>query len=278
MNIHKDQKLNLEEKIAYSKELIKEWYEKNDGKVFVSFSGGKDSVVLLDLVRSVYKEVPAVFIDTGMEYPEIVDFVKSIDNLIWLKHEKNYKEIVESYGYPVINKAIAYKVEALRAKEELEKELDEVTKKLLKAPFKVSNKCCEVLKAENLFGFIGESKRKPIVGIMAAESLGRARSLMKYGYNGFTMDVPTSHPMGFWLEEDVIRYIKTKNLSYSKIYGDLETYGERRTNCMFCLYGCDTESEPTKFQRMKISHPNEYNYAINELGIGKVFDYLDIKY
>ena len=45
------QSMPLEGKIMRSKRLIRDWYEANRGKVYVSFSGGKDSTVLLHIVR-----------------------------------------------------------------------------------------------------------------------------------------------------------------------------------------------------------------------------------
>ena len=81
----------LERKIQVTQTRIIEWYQKNDGKVYVSFSGGKDSTVLLDLVRRIYPDVPAVFIDTGLEYPELREFVKTIPNVTWLKPEMNFR-------------------------------------------------------------------------------------------------------------------------------------------------------------------------------------------
>ena len=44
------QGLPLEAKIELSKKKIREWYEAHDGEVYVAFSGGKDSTVLLDEV------------------------------------------------------------------------------------------------------------------------------------------------------------------------------------------------------------------------------------
>ena len=98
------QSKSLEEKIQISTARIIEWYEHWDGKVYVSFSGGKDSTVLLDLVRRVYPDVPAVFSDTGLEFPEIREFVKSFDNIDWLKPKKNFVQIITEYGYPIVSK------------------------------------------------------------------------------------------------------------------------------------------------------------------------------
>lgn len=49
-----------------------EWYMRYDGQVFISFSGGKDSTVLLDLARRVYPDIPAVYVDTGLEYEGVI--------------------------------------------------------------------------------------------------------------------------------------------------------------------------------------------------------------
>lgn len=106
------QSYSLERKIQLTCERIKAWYEWWDGQVYISFSGGKDSTVLLDLVRNVcgYDEVPAVFVDTGLEYPEIRNFVKEFDNVTWLKPKMNFKEVLKTYGYPVISKEVSNKV------------------------------------------------------------------------------------------------------------------------------------------------------------------------
>ena len=77
------QPLDIKEQLTANR--IKAYYEQLGGNVYVSFSGGKDSTVLLHQVRRMYPNVPAVFIDTGLEYPEIRDFVKTIDNVVWLK-------------------------------------------------------------------------------------------------------------------------------------------------------------------------------------------------
>ena len=99
-------KMTLEEKIQRTKELILEWYLQFDGKVYVSFSGGKDSTVLLHIARSITrcKDIVGVFSDTGLEYPEIRDFVKKQDNITWIRPKLTFKEVIEKYGFPIISK------------------------------------------------------------------------------------------------------------------------------------------------------------------------------
>lgn len=111
---------SLERKIQLTCERINAWYEWWDGNVYVSFSGGKDSTVLLDLVRNRcgLKDVPAMFLDTGLEYPEIRDFVKTFDNVDWIKPKMNFKKVIFEYGYPFISKEVSAKVE--RGKKYLE--------------------------------------------------------------------------------------------------------------------------------------------------------------
>ena len=97
----------LERKILVTQAKILEWYHHYSGKVAVSFSGGKDSTVLLDLVRRAFPDIPAVFVDTGLEYPEIREFVRTIPNVTWLRPEMPFSKVLVTYGYPIISKDVA---------------------------------------------------------------------------------------------------------------------------------------------------------------------------
>jgi len=155
------QSLSLKAKVERSLRKIREWYHHCDGLTCVSFSGGKDSTVLLHLVRSIYPDTPAIFCDTGLEYPEIRDFVKSKENVTWLKPKKTFKKIIEDHGYPIISKDVAGKMRKLQSPTISPRFRDilmngcskgkmlMLPKKwrfLLDAPFKISDLCCDVMK------------------------------------------------------------------------------------------------------------------------------------
>lgn len=115
MMLSQKQSLNLEQKINVAERRIEQFYEhsKINGNVYVSFSGGKDSTVLLDLVRKKYPDVPAVFVNTGLEYPEIVEFVNTIPNVKTIRPKMNFKQVLDTYGYPVISKMVSMQIRIL---------------------------------------------------------------------------------------------------------------------------------------------------------------------
>lgn len=275
------QPLDIKEQLTANR--IKAYYERLEGNVYVSFSGGKDSTVLLHQVRRIYPNVPAVFVDTGLEYPEIRDFVKTIDNVIWLKPKMPFTQVIEKYGYPVISKETSQKIREVREtkSEKLrnkringdERGSGRISKKwqfLIDAPFKISDRCCHIMKKAPVKSYEKETERWPIVGTMAADSRLRETSYLQHGCNSFegrTM----STPMAFWLEADVWDYIKKYNLEYSKIYD----MGYTRTGCMFCMFGLHME-KVSRFDRMKITHPQIYKYCMEKLGLREVIRYCGI--
>jgi 3'-phosphoadenosine 5'-phosphosulfate sulfotransferase (PAPS reductase)/FAD synthetase len=282
------QKLSLKLKEELTAIRIKEWYEHWCGQVYVSFSGGKDSTVLLHQVRRLYPKVPGVFVDTGLEYPEIREFVKTYDNIVWVKPKMPFHKVIEKYGYPVISKDQSCAISRYRnTKDPVQKyrrlngwpngKKGMIRKKwqfMIDAPFKISDACCDVMKKGPLDRYAKESNRHPMIGVLATESINRRRQHLRYGCNAFNNKKPVSWPTAFWNEEDIWAYIDKYDLPYSFIY-DL---GEERTGCMFCMFGVHLEKGENRFQRMKKTHPKQYDYCINKLGCGKVLDYIGVEY
>jgi 3'-phosphoadenosine 5'-phosphosulfate sulfotransferase (PAPS reductase)/FAD synthetase len=310
------QAMPLPIKVAMTQTRIRAWVNEfgTDG-VYVSFSGGKDSTVLLDIVRNLYPDIPGVFVDTGLEYPEIRDFVKTFDNITWLKPAMNFRQVIEKYGYPFFSKEVSHKFNDMYSCHDkgkhsyVDDQLDgtylskngkynmisiERFKFLKEAPFRISHKCCDVMKKTPTKQYGRNTGRKPFTAQMACESMLRQQQWLKYGCNAFEGKYPISNPMSFWTEQDVLQYIKENNLSIAAVYGDivpidnqitlfdtdLKTTGCNRTGCMFCGFGCHLEKSPNRFEKMKETHPKQYEYIMRDwdkggLGYKKVIDWIN---
>lgn len=334
------QSLPLDIKIRMTKERIEQWYEYWDGQVYVSFSGGKDSTVLKHIVDSMYDDVPSLFVNTGLEYPEIQKFAMPQKNVVTVRPEMRFDEVIKKYGYPVVSKEVAqtvceakknvqigkytYRIKKLNG-ELVDKNGNPSTynipqwKFLLDAPYDISHKCCDVMKKKPAKIYEKTTGRKAIIGTLASESTLRKTQWVRYGCNAFQSQRPTSQPLSFWTEQDILHYIKKYDVPYCSVYGDiipvseeeqckgqissfdilkdyentdLKTTGCDRTGCIFCMFGCHLEKEPNRFQRLKETHPRQYEYCIGGgemvdgkwqpnkegLGLGKVLDYINVKY
>ena len=287
------QSLPLEIKIIMSQIRIRQWYEAWDGDVYVSFSGGKDSTVLLHLVRQLYPHVPAVFVDTGLEYPEIREFVKSVDNVVCLWPKMGFKAVLEKYGYPVVSKEQAAYIERLRSHRNDQRLINKYLNGIDydgrktrfkisakwqylvdRAPFKISAQCCGAMKKGPIKKFEKNAKLMPFIGTMADEGERREQNYLKDGCNGFHLKRPHSRPLSFWTEQDIWDYLKTYNVPYSTIYD----MGYSRTGCMFCMFGVHLEGGVNRFQRMKHTHPKQWEYCMFKLGLAKVLDYIHVEW
>lgn len=291
MMLKQKQSLLLDQKINIAERRIEQFYEHFNGQVYVAFSGGKDSTVLLDLVRKLYPNVPAVFVNTGLEYPEIVQFVKTIPNVITLKPKMNFKEVLDTYGYPVISKLISRQIHDLKNPTEKnkatrilyetgctitgeKKECFKVPEKWLflkNAPFKISEKCCNIMKKNPIHKFEKETGLQPYVGIMANDSRQRQLNYCRTKCNSFGTNA-VSRPLSIWLEKDIWEYINKFNIPYSKIYD----VGLERTGCMFCLLGMHLEKN-NRFDIMRKIHPQLYKYCMETLKLRDVINFINIK-
>ena len=258
---------------------------------------------MLDIARQSHPEVEAVYVDTGLEYPEIRDFVKTKENVTWLKPELSFYEVIKKYGYPIISKEVSRDIAVARRKpdgktaDKFNPDSDYCKKYgmqwclnkwdfLKDSDIPISNQCCNIMKKRPAKKYKKETNKKAILATMTCESRERKQNWLKSGCNAFDNNDPQSQPMSFWTEQDVLQYLITYKIPYASIYGNiiknskgkLETTGAERTGCMFCCYGIQCEKEPNRFQKMKVTHPKQYDYCIHKLGIGKILDFIGVKY
>ena len=332
------QSLPLEAKIIMTQRRIREWYEHYDGMVYVSFSGGIDSTVVKHIVDSMYDNVPALFVNTGLEYPEIQQFVKEVkagkydcfnSDVEIVRPKMRFDEVIKKYGYPVVSKSVSHSVKIAKRNPDGKVMQNIFTpenkgrfgcyrwKFLIDAEFETSEECCNVMKKAPAKAYAKASGRKPILGTQAAESSIRYAKWLKSGCNAFEGNSPSSQPLAFWTKQDILHYIKKFKVPYCPVYGEivadteddeqinmidylgcyeeedkLKTTGCDRTGCIFCMFGCHLEKVPNRFQRLKETHPRQYEYCIGGgemvdgkwqpskegLGLGKVLDYIGVKY
>lgn len=271
----------------------------------MSFSGGKDSTVLLHIVRKMYPALPAVFVATGLQYPEIRGFVKTIENVVWIKPTMPFTEVIKNYGYPVISKMQARFIRDLQNASSANKATCHLRRTgynqagqycksmrlankwiyLVDAPFRISDQCCDIMKKKPLRKYGKKSGRKPITATMAADSSARTRTYLRHGCMLFEAKNPICAPMAFWTKNDVLRYLSDKDVPYASIYGDiictdgqLDTTGAKRTGCIFCAFGAHLEKVPNRFQKLAKTHPRLYDYCMNDLGMAEVLDYIGVPY
>ncbi len=310
------QGLPYEAKISFSMGRIRNFYDYYGGGVYLSFSGGKDSTVLYDLVKQIIPKIKLVYCNTGLEYPEINQFVNTFDNLVEIKPSINFKEVINKYGYPLVSKEVSkniyygrkaqvrgdehmvdYYVHGKRFNKRTGKEytfmgIPQKWMQLYDSDIPISNKCCDIMKKDPFRKFEKETGLKPFVGVMASDSQERTTSYMKTGCNSFDDSKrPMSRPLSIWYEQDILRYIYENKIKIASVYGDVvkddndiyKTTGVNRTGCMWCAFGLHLQETPNKMQQMKETHPQIYDYCLRECSLGglgykKIFDFLSIKY
>ena len=302
----------LDLKIMKTQQRIREWVsEYGEDGVYVAFSGGKDSTVLLHIVRNLYPNIEGVFANTGNEFPEIIQFVRKQKNIKWVKPRKSFAKVLKEEGYPIISKKTSRMIRDCQNPTErnarsrklylsdyaLDKEGNLTTIKnisfkiaykhryLIDAPFKISEKCCNYLKKYPMQDYEKQSGKKPIIGTQASESKMREGAYLKTGCNNFKGG--KCQPLGFWTEQDVLKYIYKFNLEIASVYGEVvledgkyRTTGESRTGCVACGYGCSIwkNDNDNRYLRLEQTHPKLHNHIINNLGFKEVLEYMNIKY
>lgn len=282
--LREKQKWSLSQKVSHSMDVISSFVERMGGvdKVYIAFSGGKDSTVLLDIARRLYPDILAVFCMTGNEYPDICRFVREKknngENIEIIMPKMKPREVWAKYGFPLVGKEISRYVHDVRTNpnsEESKIRLDSnsqfsITHKwrfLINEKFCVHNVCCTKLKKDPFHIYDRKSGRKPIIGVMASESTRREKDYISNGgCNYYGSKTQKSMPLSIWLEQDIWEYIQKFNVKIADIYHK----GAKRTGCMGCGFGAQFKND-NRFYLLHKLYPKAYDMVMNYTNNGVTF-------
>jgi 3'-phosphoadenosine 5'-phosphosulfate sulfotransferase (PAPS reductase)/FAD synthetase len=277
----------LKEKAAWAKDAIERFLAKVENPS-VAFSAGKDSTVLLHLVRQFRPDVNVIYGNTTIEFPECVRFAHRLRDGWNLNYHEAIPDvrfwwIVREYGWPLLGKShgvggVAHKTSRAQFFERLKEEHGELPEKYrLQAKVPISSACCTFLKErpsiklQKKLGVDGV-----FLGILAAESRRRMFNFLEYGeiYYPKSQRVWKCHPLAIWDDDDIWAYIRKYNVPYAPLYdmGFTNEYGRwvshKRNGCMFC--GMDLKYPDNHFAIMRHTHPKAWRTVMVKMGLGQV--------
>lgn len=252
-------KFLLQDRIQKIKSIDEKYDLKN--KAYISFSGGKDSTVLHYLIDVALpgNKIPRVFLNTGIEYKYIVDFVRQIsakdERIKIISPKQNVREVLEKYGYPFKSKEHSQKVALYQHSGMIKTVSDYLgngNKKTFLCPdrlkyqfskdffLKISDKCCFKMKKEVAEDFAKENNR-PIAITGVRKSEGGSRQSMR-GCTTFTGDkLHKFHPL-FPLEDDWIDwFIQENKIELCKLY--YPPFNFKRTGCKGCPFNLNLQRD-----------------------------------
>ena len=185
----------------------------------VAFSGGKDSLVALRLVVQHYPNIPVVFNNTGVEYPETLRFVHETANawnlnLIETKPEMTFWECVDQWGFPVGKRP--------------------------KKGQPSSKKCCYHLKDKPM-AFILKclGSKGYFTGVTAVENRTRMFNARDKGTCYQVKGIRKVHPILYWTVDEVWAYLKENRINANLVYSK----GADRVGCSTCTAFMDWEKQ-----------------------------------
>ena len=263
---------SLQDKIKETESCIIEAYNINNGKLFISFSGGKDSTILRHIALRLFPDIKVVFSNTTNELKEVLDYVKTFPNVITVFPKMNFKQVSQKHGFPLVSKEVSQKVNELKrthgrktrntrfnGDKKGNGRLSTKWRYLAEQEFDVTHKCCAILKKDPLEKWAKKDRLKPIIALMQDESMLRMQ-LALYGKDDGKKIYPFLNTG--WGEADIWEYARQYNIRFAECYYDRIINGalvkaRKRTGCEYCGFGI-THEEEDRFARSKITNPKRY--------------------
>ena len=275
--LHTRQQWPLKWKIDHTLGVIDQFISKMDGKVYLSFSGGKDSTVLLHLCEIIDPQIKCVFVNTGCEFVDVVRFVNKMrdegHNIEVIRPKLTPRQVWEQYGFPLVSKEQAQKVDMVRhnpnsaSAQKFMADTNQYTisKKFRylcdteRTKYNTSSRCCNKLKKEPCYRYEKETGLRPIVATMASESHLRESLYLSMGQcNSFSEGHEKSYPLSIWMEDDIWQFVRENNIELAEIYAK----GVMRTGCVACGFGCQFKDDP-RLETLYRLYPKYYNMVLN---------------
>ena len=274
--LHRRQQWTLAQKIDHSLGVIDQFIAKMDGKVYLSFSGGKDSTVLLKLCEIIKPDIQCVFVNTGCESVDVVRFVekmKAAHNIEVIRPKLTPRQVWAQYGFPLVSKDQAFKIDLVRKNPEsksAQKFMRDSNQFTISKGFRylcdtertkyhTSAQCCNKLKKDPCHRYEHQTGLRPIVATMASESMLRENLYLRIGQcNSFAEGHEKSYPLSIWMEEDIWQFIRENNIEIAEIYAK----GVDRTGCVGCGFGCQLKSD-RRLETFYRLYPKYYNMVLN---------------
>ena len=242
---------------------------------YISFSGGKDSTILHYLIDMALpnNRIPRVFINTGIEYNDIVSFVKELaskdDRFIIIQPTKPIKQVLEKYGYPFKSKEHSLYLSIYQTKGDVSKTYQRYIKpsekrlsfgcpNILKYQFsndfklKVSNKCCYKLKKEPAKKWAKENNKTITLTGMRKEEGGTRANIKGCILTDKNGNLNKFHPLLVVNEEFENWFISKFNIKLCRLY--YEPFNFKRIGCKGCPFSLDLQEQLTT---MELYLPNE---------------------
>lgn len=279
--------LDFETKLMMSKLRIRQALP-HESHWLVGFSGGKDSLVLSDLVLHEVGKVPHLWSNTQQQFFKQAQFnreyCKRINvELFEIKPQGKFFDIVAEHGFPMFAKDVAQLIDECQRKDELPKTKKKFGKAvryldLIQSKFKISNKCCWFMKERGGEKFQRRNNFRGIfIGNRADESNARRIHWLKYGCNYLdTRGLYTSHPIAFWNDADVYHYLKINNIELPLRYH----LGYNRTGCILCGFGAQLINEGMlhNYELLRVWLPKLWYSMMYQREFRKLFEACHVKW
>ena len=266
-----DNELLLFDRVNVIKDTINKHGEEN---FYLSFSGGKDSTILHHLLDMALpnNQIPRAFINTGIEYQAIVDFVKSLakndPRFVILQPTQAIKPMLEKYGYPFKSKQHSHNVMVyqhsgigLSVKRYLgiiESNTKFRCPKSLLYQFtpefkiKLSDNCCRKMKKEPIKKWEKQNNRSIAITGMRNSEGGKRASIKGCILTDKQGKVKRFHPLIKVDEQWENWFVSTKQIELCKLYS--QPFNFKRTGCKGCPFALDLQEQ---LEIMEIYLPSE---------------------